>query len=132
MTLDATIGKVYVDQYENTPLLRVKECPPSKKDICPKEHTVFPKRAYRSGSSSLWEFFLDKNEELKKIYFEMREHPNSNDLDVKYLKPFANRIYKLKASSFKFASDKDRLKWLKYWARVAIRLYGDEAGISFG
>jgi len=26
--------------------------------------------------------------------------------------------------------DSDRLKWLKYWAKKAVELYGDDAAIS--
>ena len=124
MTMDVKIGKKTGD---NT----IEQCPDSDTNICDPAFTRWPKESYRSGSNvSFWRFFM-KNNDLKKIYLEMRKHPNSNDLDLASLKPFANKINKIKESDFSDDLDKDRLKWLKYWSNKAVKLYGEEAAIMF-
>ena len=61
----------------------------------------------------------------------MRKHPNTNDLDIAKLKPFAEEISKIKEADFTNAIDKDRLKWLQYWTLKAVELYGENAGVQF-
>ena len=130
MTLDVRIGKVTVDCDDGIHFNPVVElCPKSETNISNSAFTVWPCESYRSGSTSFWHFFAIG--ELKHIYLEMREYPNTNDYEVVKLEPFAGRILALDRRNFKTEADKDRLKWLMYWTRQAVELYGELAAISF-
>ena len=133
MTLDVTIGKIIVGHldYKDRAFLTVEECPEADFDVCDTKYSITPRISFRSGSSSFWRFFQDKNEQLTLLYHDLRDNPNSNDLDVTFLKPFLDRFNVLNIDSFEDAVDKDRLKWLKYWIVVAVELYDDLAGIKF-
>ena len=75
---------------------------------------------------------LEINYLINEVYYEMRKHPNSNDIDVCRLKPYAKRISCIEIPEINQNSlDADRLKWLKYWTARAVNLYGDKAGIMF-
>ena len=137
MTLDVTIGEAVIEDYDDdehlTVYVGVQECPKAKKDICgqgKKRLTVWPREAYRSGSTGFWEFFR-KNNALCKLYERWRENPESNDCDVARIKPVLKAVLSIKRGSFKTELDKDRLKWLQYWCKKAVRLYGKNAAIQF-
>ena len=140
MTLDVTIGKITIERIEEEddlcfkPLFHVQQCPEAKEDINDKEYTLWTKESYRSGSTDFWSFFKRQHPLLKEIYFGMREHPDSNDFDVAYVKPYLEKINSIKIEDFKDPNEvnDDRLKWLRYWCNKAVELYGEEAGISFG
>ena len=128
MTLDVTIGKIVTDYdfYGNKPTFWVESCPNAEQNICNSKYTDWPKEAYRSGSTAFWEFF---QKQVGQIYYDMRDHPNSNDRGVSYIKPFLERINALTESNDDV--DKDRMKWLKYWCNKAVELYDSMAGIMF-
>ena len=129
MTLDVTIGKIYLDEglSEIRPVYWVQGCPESEVDICEEEHTLWTKESYRSGSSDFWKFF---KEIVGDVYYEMREHPNHNDHETAYLKPFIERINTLPTPSSPI--NQDRMKWFKHWCNKAVELYEDKAAIMFG
>lgn len=133
MTLDVTIGKIILRQDEDNgrAYVWIKQCPGADFDVSPKKYTLSPREAYRSGSTSFWQFWR-KNDLLGQLYEEMRTHPNSNDFDATYLEKYVERINQLEENSFESELDQDRLKWLKYWVNKAVELYGKEAGITFG
>lgn len=127
MTLDVTIGKIIINKDENNrAFISIKQCPNSKKHICDKQYTFVPTESYRSGSSGLWNFFKSY---VGDLYFQWREHPDTNDLDIAFIKPVIKKIIKLKdpVESIEY----DRMKWLKYWCQKAVKLYGKNAGIMF-
>jgi len=129
MTLDVTIGEIYLDKdlSEIKPIYWVRCCPESETEICDEEYTLWTKESYRSGSSSFWKFF---KEDIGDIYYEMREHPYHNDHETAYLKSFIDRINALPTPEDEF--NQDRMKWFKYWCNKAVELYGDKAAIMFG
>jgi len=137
MTLDVSIGLIKfgklkkndVADYESCNVMRaldIKRCPDSEADICDPERTLSAKEAYRSGSTSFWDFWDNCTYEL---YHSMRDYPNSNDTDIAFLKPVIDDINALPDPTDE--GNADRMKWLKYWANKAVELYGDRAGIRF-
>jgi hypothetical protein len=130
MTLDVTIGKIGFNVMNNRVYLTVHECPEADKDICDPGATIYPRKSYRSGSSGFW-LFWEKNDLLHGIYKDMRDNPNSNDHDVALVEPFLKLILMIRADKWTEPFDRDRLKWLQYWAAKAVELYGKEAGIQF-
>ena len=127
MTLDVTIGEIYVDERDGKAYVRVVPCPPEPMCICDIEFTIYPNEAERSGGHGLWEFF---RKYLNDIYIEMRDHPGSNDIDVAFINPFLDRINALSDKCDDPASN-DRMKWLKFWCNRAVEQFGDDAGIMF-
>ncbi len=138
MTLDVTIGKIVLSKYDpewdDTTVVRVEveQCPSLDFDLCKHpEFTLWPRDAYRSGSSGssgFWAFFQKcVGEEL---YNSMRDHPGSNDRDVARLKPLIEKIARL-PDECGSAIDNDRMKWFKFWCSRAVSLYGDDAGVQF-
>ena len=140
MTLDIKIGKIIVEQpdpdlkdwidEDGSCVVRadVEQCPDLDYDLCPKEHTIGPREAYRSGSIPLWEFFQDGP--AKEVYRKMRFYPNSNDRDVARVMPLLEEINKL-PDHLGSEVDDDRMKWFKFWCNQAVELYGDLAGVRF-
>jgi hypothetical protein len=135
VTLDVSIGKVITERDEETnkPFLAVECCPDATYSIADPTYTLYPKGAYRSGSTTFWEFFLKDSKKLRKIYMSMRKNPFTNDFDVAYLKPYSQQIQSLRIKDFRENNKltRDRLKWLQYWTKKAVELYGEEAGIMF-
>jgi len=145
MTLDVCIGRIgikdfdpdypdeivcSVDIIEQCPDIDYDLCEPlvgSPFDILSKGFTCWPRSAYRSGSTSFWNFF--KNH-LPEIYCKMRNHPDSNDLDVSRISPIIDQINKL-PDECGCDLDNDRMKWFKFWCNRAVELYGINAGVSF-
>ena len=135
MTLDITIGELCLSEEidylkedpEIRPCLWVRECPELDYDLCDPDATVYPRTSYRSGSTGFWKFCFDFMDD---VYYEMRENPKTNELDIAYIKPFLNRINKLSDPQDDFYH-KDRMKWLKFWCNKAVELYGDRACIMF-
>lgn len=127
MTLDVKIGQYYLDE-NNKP--SIKRCEDSSIDICNIEYTMWPKDAYRSGSTSFWHFFKKKDPILIKLYYKWRKNPNTNDDDVC---KFDEEDFKLIDEILPLSDpiDKDRLKWLRYWMFKAREEYGKLAGIEF-
>lgn len=131
MTLDVNIGKLYQNGFPGTKLIR---CSPVHFEVCNPEYTLWPREAYRSGGQGFWDFWIKY---MKNMYLKMREHPHSNDIDIKSLYPFLKDIKNLPNSQFKDHIkviddiDWDRLKWFKFWSLRAINLYGKDAYISF-
>jgi len=125
MTLDITIGKISKDGKS------VEECPKADHDITSPSLSHWPRESYRSGSTGFWDFWLHKNDVLNTVYMELRKHPYTNDWDVVKLAPVADKIALVKESEFSEPDDIDRLRWLQYWTKKAVELYGEEAGISF-
>ena len=126
MTIDVTIGKAVLRNFDNKAYAYVDQCPDADKNICEQEYTLWEKEAYRSGSTGFWEFFF---EAMGEIYNLMRDNPRSNDLDVAYIKPFIKQINSLQTPKDPY--HKDRMKWFKYWCNKAVELYDDDAGIMF-
>lgn len=134
MTLDVTIGKIIFSEPDPewdetyTVYVDVEQCPDIDYDLCKSpELTLWPRSAYRSGSTGFWKFF-----ELKtgNLYYKMRDHPGSNDRDVCRIKPIIDQINQLPDKTGTDIDD-DRMKWLKFWCNRAIELYGDLAGVMF-
>ena len=130
MTLDVRIGKAQIKDYDNHFIVDVVKCPELDYDLCKPCFTLWPRESYRSGSTEFWEFFTH-NPEIRKIYHQMRDFPDCNDYEVIKIIPFIDKINALSIQDFKKDSHKDRLKWLKFWCKKAIELYGDLAAISF-
>ena len=127
MTLDVTIGKIVIENCENKAHTSVEECPRSENTVCDSNHTLWATESYRSGSSGFWEFW---SVHCNCIYHALRDHPNTNDRDVGYLKPCIDDINNLSDECGSDANS-DRMKWFKHWANKAVELYGDDAGIMF-
>ena len=136
MTLDVAIGKVTRHEEPRDEELGVgikqffdvEECPDADFDVCNPENTIYPRESYRSGSSGFWKFWTD-NPKLNEIYTRMRE--DKSDIDISYLKLVLKDIQKLKPEDATGEGDHDRLKWLQYWSKKAVELYGSDAGIKF-
>lgn len=128
MTLDVCIGKVVIENIENKPVLSVNSCPKSIENVCDINATLWPDESYRSGSREFREFWYNC---VGDLYYQLREHPKSNDVDIAYIKPYLNKIISLSDECNYNYFDIDRMKWLKYWCKVAVELYDDEAGICF-
>lgn len=126
MTLDITIGKVFINSTDNKPYADVIMCPAESEDVCDNKMTWWPKESYRSGSTGLWEFC---DNQLSDIYTKMCDYPRSNDRDVAFIKPFIEQINNLSNCDNKL--DFDRMKWFKFWCNKSVELYGDEAAIKF-
>jgi len=146
MTIDITIGKLkvknfgevmkeklgcyYTFDYENvfrmTEFLEVEQCPDDI-DGCTQEDTIYPNSSYRSGATTaMSEFF---RESMPDLINKIRPKA-SNDLQVTRIKPFIDDINKLEYNG-KEKMHKVRLNWLKFWCNRAVKLYGNEAVISF-
>ncbi len=125
MTLDVTIGKLVKIEDGH----HVEACPEADQEVCDRDYTIYPSESIRSGSTGFWDFFMKTS--LKKLYYSWRKHPNTNDQDLVKLKPHLKKILALRASGFEDGGNKDRLKWLKHWCKVAVDLYGDNAYMEF-
>lgn len=110
MTLDVTIGKIELNQDK----IEVVGCEPVHFDICNPDATIYPREAYRSGSTGLWGFF---QVHVKELYFRERKYPHSNDEDIIKLMPPLPEIKALRMPDNEF--DKDRMVWLKFWVKRA-------------
>lgn len=145
MTLDVTIGKIIVEEFnpeypdEVIVNVGVEPCPDLEYDLCESMkgdpyggtgtgYTRYPRSPYRSGSTPFWGFFRHY---MPALYKKMRAHPDSNDRDVARLQPVINEINALPDSPLNCACDVDRMKWFKFWCNRAVELYGKEAGIEF-
>lgn len=104
----------------------VSRCPDADHDICERQYTRWPREAYRSGSTSFWDFWSKYAPDL---YRRMRHYPGSNDCDIAFLQPIIEEIEALPLPHDPI--DISRMVWLCYWARVAVDLYGNKAAISF-
>ena len=51
MTLDVKIGKRIIQHEEDKDIEGVKMCAPVHFDVCNREHTLWAREAYRSGST---------------------------------------------------------------------------------
>lgn len=132
MTLDVMIGRIqkrYWWSQEKT----VAMCPPLDYDLCnsgglfddhPEGSTAWPRESYRSGSSCFRDFFMRRP--LQGFYLSIYIH----ERDIHVLAPYGEMIRSLQKGMFP-RQDWDRLKWLQFWTKRAIELYGDKAGISF-
>jgi len=127
MTLDVTIGQLAIIKENNRAMLWVSACPSETVAICDIEYTLWPNEAYRSGSSEFRQFF---REELGQMYNAMREHPDTNDIDIAYIEPFIERINDL-PDECEDDANIDRMKWFKFWCNRAVELYGEDASIMF-
>lgn len=127
MTLDVKIGRRVTIKLDGEQIINVRECPITYHDVCKLEYTLWPRESFRSGSSGFWEFWKNC---VGTLYYQMRKHHSSNDLDIAFLKPLLEDINKL-ADNCRGEIDKDRMKWFKFWANRAVRLYGDDACIAF-
>ena len=128
VTLNVSIGKVKASRIEERPIFEIELCPKSEVNICNPEITLWPNESYLSGSIDFWDFWYCC---VGKLYYRMRDHPNSNDLDVVYLKSFSEDIQSLDDNCSGDPADVDRMKWFKHWTKKAVELYDDDAGISF-
>lgn len=137
MTLDVTIGKLHISKLRDREgmtnlmhLSTVIKCPYATNNVCDPKLTFWPKESFRSGSTGLWNFWLE-HRTLNKVYQSCRIFPDTNDADIAFLKPHARRILSIKDSSMKTEENKDRLLWLKYWTKKSVELYRDDAAIMF-
>jgi len=127
MTLDVTIGTVFIERIDNKAYLGVNHCPRETYDVCDPSCTIYPRDAYRSGSTGFHEFF---EKYLYRIYVEMRDHPDTNDQDVAFITQWIDRINELEDECDESVSS-DRMRWLKFWCARAVALYGEDAAIEF-
>ena len=125
MTLDVIIGKLTYTAGDYD--LDIEECPPESYDVCDPEYTIYPRRAYRSGSTGFWDFFFHY---VGSTYMWMRHYPDSNDQEVVALNTFIDEINAL-PDNCNDSGHNDRMKWFKFWCNRAVELYGDTAGIKF-
>ncbi len=148
MTLDISFGKIVfkigkIDINEDGEgscnadmFLTVEDCPDEKENVCNPEYTLDAKSPWRSGSTEFWHFFSE-SKRINKIYHLWRNFPESNDRDVCFVKPVLELINELTDSDVfnkneeVYERNKDRLKWLKFWANKSVELYGEYAGVEF-
>ena len=142
MTIDIKIGKLKIKTTEELVKERIKdkssdtiwlievvkvvECP-EENDGCTSEDTIFPNRAYRSGSNTgISKFF---NDVMPGLISKLRPI-KSNDYQVSLIKPHIEEINNLVYKGNDEYHIK-RLQWLKFWCNRAVELYDNEAAISF-
>jgi hypothetical protein len=65
-----------------------------------------------------------------KYYKRIDVHRNSASEAFTPLKPILDQVNS-PPDTFEKEVDRDRMKWLKYWINHAVKLYGDEAYITF-
>lgn len=146
MTLDITIGKLvdketwakhtlhpdeYKYEYEECARVGVIECPESKTDVSKLQS--YPKRAYRSMSYGnayyLCEYLKPRGLDFSEQYTQMK------------LKTIIDKINNLKEPKFANKSQTEdalsqneliaaQIRFIKYWSNIAIKLYGDDAGLE--
>jgi hypothetical protein len=130
MTLDITIGELtktsdsefgFDNVMDNLKGMDVNPCPESTVPICDIEFTIHPYEARRSGAYGSFPGFIQKY--LPKMYKELGVS------GIAKLSRYYAAIMKLPEREG--GLDGDRIRWFKYWAAMAKRLYGPRAGISF-
>lgn len=120
MTLTVIIGKIGTPNEE---IPNIDECPEESYDICDPEYTIFPRRAIRTGSNGMRDFFDGLT---AAIYTDTISDP----AEIILIAPIIDVINDL-VDDLGDPGHNDRMKWLKFWCNRAVELYGDEAGIEF-
>ena len=112
MTLTVIIGKIGAPDIDE---LTVKECPSESYDVCNPEFTIYPRRAYRSGSGRMRSFFDGMPAEICP--------------EIVRIRPIIGVINGL-PDDCGSTDHNDRMTWFKFWCNRAVELYDDEAGIE--
>jgi hypothetical protein len=122
MTLDVVIGKY--EQFQEG--IIVVQCKPATCDICDIKHTLWPRAAYRSGSSDFYDFFKYY---ASVLYYSDSSFPEVKRSTIIKLWPLIYEIQQLGTPTDSL--DLDRMFWLKYWTQQAVDQYGKDAVIKF-
>ena len=139
MTLDVTIGKIEIfreykedDDYEKYDRYLVVntivvECPDLDYDLCSSNHTMWPRKSWRSGNTSFFIGFFESY--LPETYQRFVYKDKWESVSVAFLQPVIEEIKALKIPLPPIQAD--RMKWFKFWCERAVDLYGENAGIMF-